>query len=373
MPVDPSQWYSLGRLSWLSTDALVPVPSRLEPPEPVASAESVLSDGVPEFSKARAKAIGDIKAAIDQARAQRGSKRDTVAGWGSTGSERASDGLGAGRKFADLVWKSSGLGRLLGTRQARYMHRVSRMFEDGDLDRALRHAIPVSTFAGGELRRSLGVPSPRASLSIPRQSQSASSETIVPDDFSDKLREHYRIAAQRLEQAGRIEQAAYVLFELLRDDELGVALLERHRRYDMAAELAEGRELSPDLVVRLYFLAKKPARAIDVARRSGAFASAVRLLEQREPELGKRLRIAWADQAASHGDFVTAIDAIWPVEAARHLARAWLERAWSYSGPKVRARLWRRRASLDPSRFEELWSELQPELGSEEALEHRTA
>ena len=69
------------------------------------------------------------------------------------------------------------------------------------------------------------------------------------------MRELYARTAKQLEQAGRIDDAAFVYFELLHDNLAGVALLERHRRYATAAEIAEARELDPALVVRLWFVA----------------------------------------------------------------------------------------------------------------------
>ena len=51
----------------------------------------------------------------------------------------------------------------------------------------------------------------------------------------------YHASYKRLEAQNRIEEAAFVLAELLHANEQAVALLERHGKLKLAAELAEGR------------------------------------------------------------------------------------------------------------------------------------
>ena len=120
------------------------------------------------------------------------------------------------------------------------------------------------------------------------------------------LREKYRDLAARLERAGRIEEAAFVFADLLADPAGAVALLERNGRFDLAASLAEARELAPGLIVRLWFLAGDVERAIAVARRTGAFADAVDRLKDR-PDDQRRLAGHWAVSLAKIARFHAAI------------------------------------------------------------------
>ena len=93
------------------------------------------------------------------------------------------------------------------------------------------------------------------------------------------LRTLYAAAAQDLERTGRIDEAAFVHVELLGNVESAVQLLERHRRYRLAAELAEGRELAAERVVRLLWLAGRREHAIAVARARGAYQTAIERLQ----------------------------------------------------------------------------------------------
>ena len=235
--------------------------------------------------------------------------------------------------FADLALRAR-MGSLFGARQARYFGRLLDDFERGDLDRALRHAIRLGG-GGAAGRPALGLPTPRARLSLDLSGSpggAGGAGYMVGDDLYEILRQRYRQAAERLEQEGRFEEAAFVLADLLGDSGGAVLLLERHGRLRRAAELAEARELEPALRVRLWLAAGEPERAVAVAKRHDAFAAAVMLLERKDRALAEALRLHWADALAEAGAFLEAVEAIWPLPHARALARAWLEHAVEAGG-----------------------------------------
>src|SRR5712692_6526204 len=74
----------------------------------------------------------------------------------------------------------------------------------------------------------------------------------------------YREAAAHLEKAGRVEEAAFVLADLMGNALGAVAVLERHGRFALAADLADGRKMAADLVVRLRWRAGHHERAVEV-------------------------------------------------------------------------------------------------------------
>jgi hypothetical protein len=230
-------------------------------------------------------------------------------------------------RWLDRVLDVSRLASLLGRRQAEYLNRLMDMFEQGDLDQALRHAIPLAAPGTETPRRSLGLPSPRSSLDIPLGPRRSGGGTIMfGGDAYEQLRRRYRAAAKRLEDQGRYAEAAFVLAELLRANDEAVAMLEKHAQYRLAAELAESRDLPAGLQVRLWFLAKDLPRAIAVARRHGAFGDAILRLERSgHADAARQLRMLWADGLASAGDYQNAVMAIWPLEQARALARKWID------------------------------------------------
>ena len=274
------------------------------------------------------------------------------------------------RLFGDL-----GLARLIGRQQAKFLQHTMRLFESGDLDEALRHAVPLSSLPGSDKPPSLSIPSPRMSLELHATSgPPASSSLYMEPSLLERFKAMYRDTARRLEAAGRIEEAAYVYFELLSDNDEGIAALERHGNYALAATMAHGRGMSPGLIIRLWFLAKQADKAILVAKRTGAFADAIARL-QSSPEDALRLRLLWGDRLAQAGDYAAAADAVWPAPAGRALARAWIDRAIDFGG-RTGARMLARKLqawSDDPQAVREAEAKLDAWLLHDDASDERVA
>ncbi|XXF77680.1 bpX6 domain-containing protein [Myxococcaceae bacterium GXIMD 01537] len=252
---------------------------------------------------------------------------------GETASAPLTPGSGALSRLAAWALDLTPLGAWLRARKAEYVRHLFELFEEGDLREALRYAIPLGGQVSAQATQALGLPGPREGLSINLQRGGAASVFGSSADVYAALKQRYRAAFQRLEREGRIDEAAFVLDELLGAHEEAVSFLERHGRLRLAAELAEARGLPPGLVVRQWFLARDVARAVALARRHGAFANAVSRLErQGHPEQARALRLVWAEMLAEAGDFALAVDVVWSVPDARPLARAWLERAVARGG-----------------------------------------
>jgi|GEM_PF-2494726 len=204
------------------------------------------------------------------------------------------------------AWQSS-LGSYLAKKHAEYIARLMELLERGDIDEALRHAIPLSATVdtGAARAPSLHLPSPRTYLSISK-TRTTGGSLGLGDSLFAMLKARYRALYERLIALGRIDDAAFVLAELL-DDVLGaVALLEKCGRTREAAELAEARKLEPAILVRQWIIARDLPRALLLARRHGAFEAAITHLRN-EPEARKTLAIAWADVRAESGDYLGAL------------------------------------------------------------------
>lgn len=247
-----------------------------------------------------------------------------------------------------LVWAN--LASSIGRKQAEYLEKTLDFFDSGNLEEALRHAIPLGSGSDKPKPISLGVPTPRTDLSIQTTRSEASSALGFGDRVFDALRTRYRKAIEQLEKQGKIKEAAFVLAELLGESEEAVSFLEKHGLYQLAAELAEGRNLDPSLVIRQWILAGNRARAVLIARRTGAFSAAIARLEPSHPEQARVLRVLWANQLASSGAYGAAVQTIWPVESARHLAKDWIERGIAVGGVPA-ARLLATKAWLLPDEF----------------------
>jgi hypothetical protein len=251
---------------------------------------------------------------------------------------------------------TSRLSSLIGRMHARYISEVMQAFEDGDFDAALKRAIPLGR--DGQIAQLLAwtTPSPRTSLEISRFGSNTQSALGLGQELFSSLEQLYRDAYERLTAAGRIDEAAFVLADLLCAAEEAVAFLERHGRLQLAAELAEGRDLAPGLRIRQWFLAGDKRRAIETAWRHGAVLDAVSRLERAgQQDAATSLRLLWADARASTGDYEQAVDVALPVVTARELVRRWIRLAVAQGGP-TGARMLARQAAFEPTAFDEVRS-----------------
>ncbi len=259
------------------------------------------------------------------------------------------------------AWFSRALERILMRTQllsvlerqhAAYFERMLDMFENGDFESALRHAIPLGGSEAAEL--AFGVPQPRDSLTLGQRPERIT-QMLGSARIDARLRETYLNAFRRLEREGRIEEAAYVLAELLNDSDRAVEYLEQHGRLRMAAELAEARRLPIGRIIRQWFLAKETERAIALARLHGAFAEALSWLEikKTDPAVIKGLRLLWADTLAKAGKFAEAVAVIREVPEGLGLADAWIDRALKLGGA-AEARALPLKLELHPEAFPEV-------------------
>ena len=207
---------------------------------------------------------------------------------------------------------------------AEFLQKMLELFERGQWQEALQHAIPL-----GKPGESDDTPAgfaflkPRDQLVIsptPNRPDSA----LPWDGLHGGFKQLYREAVERLKNEGHFEEAAYVLAELLREDEEAVSFLERHGKLRLAAEMAEARNLPPALVVRQWWLAGEKERAIAIARRSQCFSDAIfRLERSQHTTAAETLRVEWAQLHAEWGDYARAVSTIENVESARTLAKRW--------------------------------------------------
>lgn len=213
------------------------------------------------------------------------------------------------------------------------MSRVVEMFERGDVNEAMRHAIPLSAITDSPvLRTAFGVPGVRQNLRINPFGVRITSSMSMGSSLYYHLQQLYRETFKRLEAQGKIDEAAFVLAELLRSTEEVVAFLERHGRLHEAAEIAEGRGLASEIIVRQWFLAGNKERAIHIARKMNAFYGAVLRLEKSQHPAAASLRQTWAETLAEAGDVALAVEVIWPLESEQQKVIEWTKRAIEIGG-----------------------------------------
>jgi hypothetical protein len=244
----------------------------------------------------------------------------------------------------------SRLGKLIGYRHGAYLRRMMAMFEHGDLDEALRNALPLDG-TGPSLGQAFGAPGRRDSLQLSGRI-GRSAELGLDEDLTAHLRRMYREAFAALDRQGRTDEAVFVLAELLNARQEALDYLVRHGRHAQAADLALGWDMPPALIIRLLMLAGDHRRAVQVARRDGAFADAVRQLQDTHPALAAQLRLEWGQALVDGGHWLEAVEAVWPLRAARAQALHWL-RAAEQAGAALSARALVQRANLLPDTLQQ--------------------
>jgi hypothetical protein len=239
--------------------------------------------------------------------------------------------------------------KLIGMRQGAYLRRMMAQFEQGDLGEALRNALPIDG-RGDSLGQAFGTPGRRSDLSLGGERQAAA-DIGLGDYEREHLRKLYRQAFDKLDRQGRLDEAVFVLAELLNARQEALDYLVRHQRHAQAAELALGWDMPAETIIRLLMLAGDSARAILVARRDNAFAAAIAMLEKDHPEHAGRLRREWGQALVERGQWLAAVDAVWPEPALREQAGRWLLAAEA-AGDELSARALVQRASLLPDTIE---------------------
>lgn len=207
-----------------------------------------------------------------------------------------------------------------------YLSKMLSYFERGDWEKALRYAIPLddSSPVSQRLNEFLGKFTPRKNLNFtPKLPGGLAAGTSM--EGMDLLRSVYHNAYQALLQAGRIEEAAFVLAELLDDAKGAVELLERHGFYEKAAELATLKGLPASLQVALWFRAGKVEQALQVARCHYVHGQAIVTLENKDKEAARAFRVLWAQDLARVGQFGEAVLVGWPVRRVLPDCDEWVE------------------------------------------------
>ncbi|XLZ68993.1 bpX6 domain-containing protein [Massilia sp. SR12] len=245
----------------------------------------------------------------------------------------------------DSLLMMSKVSDAIGWRQASYLREMLDQFEQGDLAEALRHAIPLDDPTPAA-RRAYGLPGRRDSLDISGAAGSAAGIGL-DNDTTNHLRAVYRRSFEALDRAGRIEEAVFVLAELLNCRAEAVDYLERKGRVRQAAQMAETLDLAPAQQVRLYCMAGDTERAVLLARLAGCFAEAVAELERRKHEAAPSLRLQWALELAERGEPGEAARVVWPLKEERQRALTWLNLALQAGGTVgIQALVYR--LALDP-------------------------
>lgn len=309
-------------------------------------------------------------AAATRSAAHGGNGNGRVMGSG-VGARRQAPAPARWRNWLASLANLTGAAALLGWSQGRYLRRLFHLFENNDLDEALRHALPLGGSALESLGQAFGTPGRRQQLDL-SSAGAARASINLPEQLREQLRRLYRAAFERLDRAGRIDEAVFVLAQLLeaRTEALDYLLL--HGRGSQAAQLALAWDMPPAVIIRILLLAGDTQRALQVARRDQAFAEAVALLQVTHAQLADQLRAEWGRSLVARGEWLAAVDAVWPVPALRADAAQWLRTAEA-AGAEFGARALVRRAVLLPDSLAEQTARIEALADAAAPASSRTA
>lgn len=394
--IDPSTWLDVSSFELCPVKALVrpaaPRPALSAPADPQAMFDAT-TGRTPDDRLRQADVLEALAAAQTAPRTQRAAQPGAVAR-ALVGALSALDGLAArlsqlfGRARAATsggppprllakprppgLWQRfkttlSGwllrtqLGAYLGRKHAEYLSDLFDMLERRNDEEVLRRAIPLGKDgAGGAATPALTSFALRSDFSISLGPRQTASSVGLGGDLYEQLRRAYEAVFSRLDAAGKHEQAAYFLAEILNESERAVSYLEKHGRLELAAQLAEARGLAAGLVVRQWFLAGNTARAVLIAVREQAFDDAIqRLIGAGQKREADALRLMQAERLAQAGRLVRAAELAHQLPAGQTLALRWLELARGAGDLRGVAL----ELSLEAGRFDHAREALQPLFG----------
>lgn len=308
--VDPRTWINVG----VSVDVLEQLPaaelgpaSELAPPPPEVDLRAAARIG--GLSPQARRFAAGLNSEADRGSRQRRRKGQAGRRVGQAGQRNGSPLTRAAGSLAAKAALRSPLRNQIGRHHQRYLNRLTEQFQAGQLDEAIRKALPINGLTGSAL--TLRLPKRREGLQLTGGSSGGGSVPLG-GTVHLHLKRLYADAAKQLEAEGKIDEAAFVLSELMNSPTECVALLERHGRFGVAATLAENRRLEPEITVRLWWLAGDRDRAMRLARKTQIYGSVVTRLAESDPESAHEFRLLWVDQLERSGDLFGAMAAGWP-------------------------------------------------------------
>lgn len=242
------------------------------------------------------------------------------------------------------------LSKIMGYQHAQYLKKMLSLFEQGNLEEALRHAIPLSECDQASSAQA-GFLQPRNHFQLSGSQNGTLTRLLpLPPEWHIYLQNTYEAAFERFDQQGDVDKAVYVLAELLDQKSRALDYLEQHQRFGQAATLCMSWDLSAARAIRLFLLAGHPQQAYLLAVQSNEFAQAIQLVEKDQAGGALQLRQLWAETLIQQGCWLEAVEVIWTVESQREQAISWLKQAEHAQGG-LGLRAWLQRLLLQPEQL----------------------
>ncbi|MBI1494376.1 hypothetical protein [Halocynthiibacter styelae] len=231
---------------------------------------------------------------------------------GQWGTPQRHRGPGMFERLKSWALWNTNLGDKLRDQISRNINDVSRMIKNGEIDRALKHAIALGEQQEKVRKpRTFGptsAPKPRASLDMDISGIEPSTSSILNDTSFLHIANQYRQLASKLSSEGDHKRAAFIYSELLKDVPKALDELEKLRAYEDAAKLATARKSPGAVIARLWFLTGKKEIALTFARRHDAMEYIANISEKTDPAFAAFLRGHWIQDLIAAGDLARAVE-----------------------------------------------------------------
>jgi len=330
---DPAQWFEAGDYQCVVLAAHAPVipdkPKSISFGEKTSTSEIVDKEGLKPSTELQ-QVLEDLK---QKTNAARGDKPSKYSDYGAT--KTGASVLNKLKAGLSRLLMRSPLADAIGKAQAKFIEDTLQKFQDGNLEEALKRAIPIGSMK--DALDSIDHPftgrfMPRSELSISLQQSQGGRSISLDEQVLEMLKHTYQKAFEKLDAEGRIEEAAFVLVDLLQEIDQAISYLEKHKKYLMAAQIAEGHQVEPARIIRQWILADDWKRAIQIARISNRYEEAITLLSASHKAEADQLRWMLADMHYASGNLETAVEIGWPVTEKRPAVLAWLKESVALGG-----------------------------------------
>lgn len=193
----------------------------------------------------------------------------------------------------------------------KHINDTAKMIADGDIDKALKHALALGAAQEAEdKKRGLGiskVPEPRGTLDLDFSGHTAGSSAVLSGLGYSSIAAQYQYLAQKLSKDGDHRRAAFIYAELLSNVPSALQELEKIKAFEEAAKLATARKQPGHIAARLWFLAGEKDIALSIARRSDALGYIANVAQDRDPEFAAFVRGHWMQSMIAAGDLGAAV------------------------------------------------------------------
>jgi len=218
-------------------------------------------------------------------------------------------------RVLEYLQRTAAMSMLFDISEQRQVEITKRLLKHGNLDLAIRHALPLSTGESTGRTRLRNFQFGRGANEFdPTTTQLRGQSGSISESAYQDLRDTYQEIIRRYTEQGMYEKAAFVYADLLDDVDKALDILESQGSYMLALQLAETRNARTERVVFLCLQQGDYERAFRWALMSGNTVMhrvLGKLVQIGSDVRSRELRLQWAEYLVQREAYLMAIDVLW--------------------------------------------------------------